>query len=119
MAYDNPIMATYRFPAISVVSAATLGYIVGPAGKSGRVLSVAYVITTGVTVAASNLIIGVSGTTNAYATTPVAVAAAATGGNAMTIGATGTIPADSVVTVGSAGGATAGAVDALVTIGWY
>jgi hypothetical protein len=118
MAYDNPFTCTYRFPAVSVVSAATLGRIVGPAGKTGRILDVSYVVTTGVTVAASNLIVGSAADTDAYATVAVPIAAADTGGNGAAKGVTASIPANSVVLVGSAGGATAGAVDALVVINW-
>lgn len=119
MSYDNPITCTYRFPAVSVVSAATLGRIQGPAGKTGKIVDVSYIITTGVTVAASNLIVGSAADTDAYATKAVAVAAATTGGNGATLGATELIPANDIVLVGSAGGATAGAVDALVVINWF
>lgn len=118
MPYDNPTTCTYRFPAISVVSAATLGRIIGPAGKTGRIVDVGYVVTTGVTVADSNLIVGSAADTDAYATLAVPVAAANAADNGATIGVTDTIPADTLVLVGSAGGATAGAVDALITIDW-
>lgn len=119
MSYDNPKTCTYRFPAISVAStAATRGYIVGPAGMTGRIVDVGYVVTTGVTVAASSLVIGTAADTDAYATLAVPIAAANAVGNGATLGATGTLPADAVVVVGSGGGATAGAVDALITIDW-
>ena len=119
MSYSTPIYATYRFTAASVTAAATLGRFIGPAGKEGVVVDISYVITTGVTVAASNLIVGFAGTTNAYGTTPVPVAAADSGGNAMVRGATAKIPPNSVVLVGSAGGATAGAVNACVVVAWF
>lgn len=119
MSYSNPTTCTYRFPAISVVSAATLGRIVGPAGKTGRIVDVGYVVTTGVTVAASNLIVGSATDTDAYATIAVPISSATATDNGATMGVTDTIPADTAVLVGSAGGATAGAVDALVVIDWF
>lgn len=118
MSYSNPTTITYRFPAVSVTGAATLGRFVGPKGMTGRLLDIAYVVTTGVTVAASNLIVGSAGDTDAYGTLAVPVAAANAVGNGMTRGVTEDMPADTVVLVGSAGGATAGAVDALVTVEW-
>lgn len=118
MSYSNPTTVTYRFPAVSVIAGATLGRFVGPNGMVGRLLDVAYVVTTGVTVAASNLIVGSAGDTDAYGTLAVPVAAANSVGNGMTRGVTTDMPADTAVLVGSAGGATAGAVDALVTVEW-
>ena len=120
MSYGNPSTSTtYRFPAVSVIAGATLGKLVGPAGKQGRLLDIAYVVTTGVTVAASNLIVGVAGDTDAFGTKAVPVSAADSVGNGITRGVTEIIPADTAVYVGSAGGATAGAVDALITINWF
>ena len=119
MSYSNPTTITYRFPAASVIAAATLGRFIGPNGMVGRLLDVAYVVTTGVTVAASNIIVGSAGDTDAYGTLAVPVAAANAVGNGVTHGVTEDLPADTVVLVGSAGGATAGAVDILVTVDWY
>lgn len=118
MSYSNPTTITYRFPAVSVIAGATLGRFVGPNGMVGRLLDVAYVVTTGVTVAASNLIVGSAGDTDAYGTLAVPVSAANSVGNGVTKGVTADLPANTVVLVGSAGGATAGAVDALVTVEW-
>lgn len=119
MSYSTPISATYRFPAVSVTGAATLGRLVGPSGKQGRLVGISHVVTTGVTVAASNLIVGTVGDTDAFGTADVPVAAANAVGTAFTAGAVDVIPANTVILVGSAGGATAGAVDALVSIDWY
>jgi len=119
MSYSDPTVATtYRLPAVSVTGAATLGRIVGPKGKTGRLIDIAYVVTTGVTVANSNLIVGSAGDTDAYGTLVVPIAAANAVGNGVTRGVTDVLPADTAVLIGSAGGATAGAVDALVTIAW-
>lgn len=119
MSYDNPQTCTYRFPAVSVTAAATLGRIIGPAGKTGRVVDVGYVVTTGVTVAASNLIVGSDADTDAYATIAVPISAANATGNGATKGAIAEIPADTAVLLGSAGGSTAGAVDAIIVIDWF
>lgn len=118
MSYSDGTTAVYRFPAVSVTAGATLGRLVGPKGKTGRLVDIAYVVTTGVTVAASNLIVGSAGDTDAYGTLTVPIASANAVGNGITRGVTDVLPADTVVLVGSAGGATAGAVDALVTIYW-
>jgi hypothetical protein len=120
MSYSNPTTSTtYRFPATSVTAAATTNYIIGPKGKEGRLIDIGYVVTTGVTVAASSIVVGKSGTTNAYGTLAVPISAANSVGNGMTRGADLVLPADTAVFVGSGGGATAGATDILVTIDWY
>lgn len=118
MSYSNPTTCTYRFPAVSVTGAATLGRFIGPKGLTGRVVDVCYVVTTGVTVAASNLIVGTAADGDAYATLAVPVAAANAVGNGATLVTGHILPADTLVAVGSAGGATAGAVDAIVTVDW-
>lgn len=125
MSYSNPLTCTYRFPAISVVTDAILGRFIGPKGKTGRIVDVGYVVTTGVTVAASGLEVGTAAAPDAYATLAVPIAAANAVGNGATLVTSGTtgekelIPADSLVVIGSPGGATAGAVDALVVIDWF
>ena len=125
MSYSDPITCTYRFPAVSVTSAAALGRLIGPKGKTGRIVDIGYVVTTGVTVAASSLTVGTEADGDAYATLAVPIASANAVGNGATLITSGTtgekvlLPADSVVVVGSAGGATAGAVDAIVTIDWF
>ena len=119
MSYSNPTNATYRFPAGSVIASATLARIMGPAGMTGRLVDISYVVTTGVTVAASGLRVGSVGTTNAYGTLAVPISAADSVGNNMVRGATVDIPKDTAVLVGSSGGATAGAVDIIVSIDWF
>jgi hypothetical protein len=119
MSYSIPVTVNYRFPAASVVSAATLGRLIGPKGMQGRLVDIGTVVTTGVTVANSNVIVGTAGDTDAFGTLPVIVSAANAVANGMTRGVDPVIPADTLVAVGSAGGATAGAADILVTIAWY
>jgi hypothetical protein len=120
--YDNPVQVSYRFAAASLTgAAAVLGRFQGPAGRTGRVLDLSYLLTTGVTVAASAVTID----TNAGITTPVSVAvpiaAINTGGSATKadLEAGTEYPADTVVEVQGAGGATAGAADINVTMGWF
>jgi hypothetical protein len=120
--YDNPIQVSYRFAAASLTgAAAVLGRFQGPTGRTGRVLDLSYLLTTGVTVAASAVTID----TNAGITTPVSVAvpiaAINTGGSATKadVEAGTEFPADTVVEVQGAGGATAGAADINVTMGWF
>jgi hypothetical protein len=119
MSYSNPTNTTYRFTAASLIASATLGRIIGPAGMTGRLLDIGYALTTGVTVAASSIRVGSVGTTNAYGTLAVPIAAIDTVGNTMVRGATIDIPKDTAVLIGSGGGATAGAADIIVTIDWY
>jgi hypothetical protein len=118
MSYSNPISSVYRFPAQSVIAAAELARIVGPKGLTGRLVSVATVVTTGVTVASSSVIVGSAGDADAYGSLTVPVSAANALNNTMSRGVTDFIPADTAVVVGSGGGATAGACDILVHIDW-
>ncbi len=119
MSYSNPTTATYRFPAASLINAATLGRIMPPKGKQGRVVDVSVLVTTGVTVAASNVTVGTESDTDAYATLAVPVTSANAGLNGATLVTGHVLPADTVVAVASAGGCTAGAGDLLVVIDWY
>lgn len=126
MSYSNPTTVTYRFPAISVAStAAERGRFVGPKGLQGRIVDIAYVVTTGVTVAASGLEVGSASDPDAYGEIVVAIASAGAVGNGATLATDSTtgqkalLPADTAILVGSSGGATAGAVDALVTVDWF
>lgn len=115
--YDNPRTAVYRFPAATLSAAATVGRIVGPAGKTGKVVDVGYVITTGTTVAATLVSIGITGTLGKFATNSVPIASADAVGSGVTHVAN--IDADAAVLVSSDGGCTAGAADLLVMIDWF
>lgn len=119
--YDKPIYATYSLRAASVIADANLLDIAGPKGKQGRVVSVATVVTTGVTVAASSIQVGTDAANDAYANLPVPISAADAVANDVTINNTDAnlIPADSRVVIGSGGGATAGQVNADVVIAWF
>lgn len=118
--YDHPIQMTYRFPAADVASAGVVGRIAGPGGARGRVLAITHVVTTGVTVAASTVSVGPNGAA-APARSTVAVATANSIGSATKaqLAAAADLPADTVIEVASDGGATAGAADIVVTVGWF
>lgn len=119
MSYENPLTAVYRFPAASVVSAAVLGRFVGPKGRSGAVVGVGRITTTGVTGAAASLTVGSTTDADAYATASVPISSANDFGNEFTPVYNHVIPADSLVEVATGGGATAGAADLLVMVNWY
>lgn len=128
--YDNADQRVYRFPAVTISAAAVVGRIIGPAGKVGRVRGMEYIVTTGVTVAASSVTVGNNG-----AVAPAAISipiASANDGGAMTaaeVKAAGAavvagtndveLAADTVVEIASDGGSTAGAVDLVVNVDWF
>jgi len=122
MSYSEKyISSTYRFPAASIASSATLGTIVGPRGKTGRLMGIGSVVTTNVTAAPSSVNVGVSGTLAKYGTLSVPVSSAGAVANNATIKPVDAnlIPANSAVLVSTGGEATAGAADLLVYIDWF
>ena len=122
MAYDKPLVETYRYLAnASLSTAAVAGRIIGPKGKTGKVLNCSVVTTTATTVAASELRIGT-------AADPDAVMALAVPVTAINLGVVATeaacraaavIAADTIYQISGDGGATVGAGDITVTVGWY
>ena len=119
MSYDNPVNATYRFPAAAVDTDAAIGQIVGPSGKTGRLRGVSSVNTTEVTVAAAVINIGNADNDARYGVHGIPVGVAGVDQNGFTRGATAEIPADGSVVVSSTGAPTAGDADILVHIDWY
>lgn len=118
--YDNPIVMTYEFLASAAISSeADIGKISGPAGKTGRVLDVTTVVTTGVTDAAGVISLGDGTDEDAYGTLSVPVSSAGAVKNGLVAGVDETIPADAAVTVHGGGEATAGAVNVFVVIAWF
>lgn len=127
MSYSNPQTAVYRFPAATLSSAGIIGRIIGPSGKQGRLIDIGCVVTTGVTVAANTIDVGLTADVDAFGTLTVPISAA----NAVSNGMVRTdtdgdgvyddvdIPADTVVEVSTNGECTAGAGDVLVMIDWY
>ena len=121
--YDHPIQVTYTFPAQTVSGDAVIGNFQGPAGKRGRVLDISYEVTTDVTVAAATLNVGNTQDDAANAECTVAVGAAGTVGAAtaaqLNPADTNFLAADTKAILASDGGATAGAADVHVTVGWF
>ncbi len=119
MSYSETNPHTYRFPAATISTAATVGRLIGPAGKSGRLIDVAFVVTTGVTVAAGTVTVGTEADVDAYGSLTVPISAANSGTNGVTLTSTVVLPANTVVAIAAGGECTAGAGDILVTIDWY
>ena len=119
--YDHPLVITYSLRAASVVSDANLLNIAGPEGLQGKILALATVVTTGVTVAASTVVVGTDAANALYASLAIPISAADAVANDVTISTDddNLIAANSRVVIGSGGGATAGAVNLDVTIGWF
>lgn len=120
-AYDNPIQVSYRFDAVTVSTAGVLGRMAGPSGRAGRVLSIAAVVTTDVTVAASVLSVDTNAGLADPATLTLPVGAANTVAGSLQADTEGAseLPADTAIELQSDGGSTAGAADVTVTIGWF
>jgi len=93
----------------------------GPLGHTGVLRSIGAVNTAGVTVAASSVTVGITGTTAKYGTLAVPISAINLGKNNATLTAADAnlIAADSIVLISSGGGATAGAADITVVIDWF
>jgi len=122
MSYSNGIQATYVISGMDFTGAAAEDLVLaGPKGMTGRVTGMSVLLTTGVTVAASTIDVGISGgDLDAYATAAVAIASAdAVTGNVVTDGASGNrIPADTKFAISNGGGSTAGVGNAVVTVEW-
>ena len=122
MGYSNGLQTTHTVSGMNFVSGAAEDLVLaGPKGLTGRVTSMSVLVTTGVTNAPSAIQVGVSGgDLDAYATAPVAIAAAnAVTGNVVSAGVLGNkIPADTKFAIGNAGGSSAGVGSAVVTIEW-
>lgn len=126
MSYSNGVQITYQVLASAIVSSAgQAGNFSGPAGMTGRLVSMTSVVTTGVTVAAASVELRDQGATETYGTLAVAVSAAGDVNNALTIDDASDsptdnnrIPADTSLELNGDGAATAGACDFYVTIEW-
>ena len=126
--YSNGIQITYFFSAFAGASAAgqSSEKIAGPEGKTGRVLSMVAIVTTGNTTAAAGITLRNNvTTTELYATLAIPIAAAELTANDMAIDdvsdsptETGRIPADAVLELDGDGLGTAGILDVYVTIEW-
>lgn len=119
--YDQPIQISYRFAALTLSAAATIGRLSGPSGRAGRVLAITGVITTTTTTNPTVLTVDtVAGLTNpATVTVPVAAANSVFGSTQANTEGADQLPADTEIILVTDGGAAAGAADVTVTVGWF
>jgi hypothetical protein len=128
MSYSDGIDITYDLTAVDFTGGANEDLAVGhgPKGLTGRVKAITCIPTTGITVAASTIDVGVpSGDADGYATVAADIAAIGVivGGtdlnNDITAGVLGNlIPADTAFAIGNGGGSTAGVGNVQVVIEW-
>ncbi len=130
--YGDADSRTYRFPAATLSAAAIVGRFQGPLGKVGRVRGIEFMTTTGITVAAALVTVGVNGAV-LPASISIPVTAVNLGGaqSAVEIKAAGAeedeaggvndveLTADTTIEVASDGGPTAGAADLIVNVDWF
>ena len=73
MGYNNPIHSSYFFPDIDNTSGSVLGRIIGPRGRTGRLVGIAGVVIVAVTVAVDVIDIGSVTDDDAYGTMNIAI----------------------------------------------
>jgi hypothetical protein len=120
---DHTIKATYQFPGAVLSSAAVVGRILGPKGKTGHLLAWGVLCTTSLTGSAGQLNIGKAGEATAYATLtlPNTTAPARVDGlERPTYGAVSRtlIDPDTIVEIAATADPTAGAGTIFITIEW-
>lgn len=128
MSYSDGISIQYDLAAVDFTGGANedLSVGFGPKGLTGRVKSISAIPTTGITVAASSVDVGVpSGDLDAYASGAIPIAAigevvgANDLGGDLVAGVLGNrIPADTAFAISNAGGSTAGVANVRVVIEW-
>ena len=132
MSYDNVSVIPFKTVAITTTAAAATYGIRGPKGKAGRVVDIVATCTTDHVVGTTTptqLLVGLSGDTNAYATFEPPALTAATGvANLLDADSANSeivaghlIPADTEVlltTVANTGGTPAGVLEYDVLIAW-
>ena len=128
MSYSDGIDITYDLTGVDFTGAAATDNAVahGPKGLTGRVKAITCLVTTGITVAASSINIGiVGGDLDAYATVamPITAANGVIGGTdlggTITAGVSGNLlPADTKFAISNGGGSTAGVGNVQVVVEW-
>lgn len=119
--YDQPLRISYQIDAADVTSAADLLNISGPKGLEGRLQAIMTVVTTDITVAASDIDVGDGTTGDKYGSLvlPISVADAIANDPTIKTSDAVPIPADSLVVISTDGDATVGAVNITVVIDWF
>lgn len=119
MSYDNPTTITYELLGKTLSTAATLGRLTAPVGKTtGKVRAIAYSITTATTTAATVISVGITGTLGKYATAEVPVATADNAGSGA-VTQVANIASGASVLVSTGGQSGAGVADIFVTVDWF
>jgi hypothetical protein len=128
MSYSDGIDITYDLAAVDFTGAAATdnAVAIGPKGLTGRVKAITCLVTTGITVAASTVDVGiVGGDLDAYASAAMAITAAngVIGGTDLTGGITdgvsgNRLPADTKFAISNGGGSTAGVGNVQVVVEW-
>lgn len=125
MSYDNALTMTYKFPAAAVDTAGIMGRFTTPDGLQGRIRSIDYVMVAATTAAVTNIIVGISGDTDKFASSVIPVTAINLGASDLTLTEDATsgeavmITADADVIITSDGGCTAGDADIYVVVDWF
>lgn len=126
--YDNPLHITYAFGGVAgePVDADAIfadGFIIGPSGKKGRLVSITFTVTTVFTGAGATILqVGVAATRALYGTLTIPTISADNSVHNGFVDLTtdaNLIPADTAITVGSDGGTTTGDGSMTVTIAWF
>lgn len=121
--YDDPLVISYGAQANACLSTTAVAErFIGPLGMKGRILAAEVIVTTATTDAASALQVGPAGgvaTANLDMSIPIASQHAGHVATAAELAAGATLAADTVHEISGDGGATAGAADITVTVGWF
>jgi hypothetical protein len=118
--YDNAMVVNYELRAAALDTAAELLTLVGPKGKTGRVVGIQALVTVAVTGAASVVSVNTLDNATVCGSLSVPVGVADTFANDATVGTDDTlIPADTAFTIDCNGAATAGDGNVAVQIAWF
>jgi hypothetical protein len=122
MSYESPIYESYTVLAnASLSTAAVAKRLIGPSGKTGRVVAASCVTTTATTVAASEIRVGTAADPDAFFAMAVPVTAINLGvvASKAELDAGSLITPDTLIQISGDGGATAGAADITITVAWF
>jgi len=128
--YHNAETRTYQFLDAAIDAGAVFGRFGGPAGKTGRVRGIEWMLTNSTTTAVTEIIVGVNGATEpAIVIIPVGSqfdVGAMTTAQLLAAGAVEVsgvndvlLTADTLIEVESDGGADAGDADITITVDWF
>lgn len=116
--YDNALRESYSFVGVDVGAGGIELEVVGPKGKTGRVVNVSYVVTT-VLVGTADIDVGPNGAPTVSLTIPTNAADGDNDAAVTELAGQVLLAADTVVEISTDAGATSGVVDLVVTIDWF